>query len=454
MESLSLLDAGFLEAEDSDRHVSLAIGSLSVFEGPIPDDDVLVSGFGERVLAVPRFHQVLRMHPLDLQAPEWVDAETFDIAHHVHRVALPQPCDDAALFRLAADVMERRLDRERPLWECWVVEGLPDEEWAMIMKLHHCIADGIATMHMLAGLSDGGEGASYATEIRAANEPAQHGFRLPLPSADPRRWIRNIWHTSTALVGGATNALNGAVEIVDGLLRPTPTSLVGSVATMRRYAVAEVSLDEVAQVCRAFDVTINDVALAAITDAFRAVLISRGEKPQRNSLRTLVPVSVRSNDAVGKVDNRVSLMLPYLPVEKSDPMDQLQTVHRRLTRAKHSGQRQAGHVFISAANIIPFPLTAWAVRALTRLPQRSIVTVATNVPGPRQQMQVMGRKVLRMYPIPPIALGLRTGVAIVSYADKLVFGVTGDYDTAPDVSDLACGIERAAKRLIALSTPA
>jgi len=449
-----MLDAGFLEAEDSDHHVSLAIGSVSVLEGPIPDDDAFMSGLAERVLAVPRFRQVLRTHPLDLQAPEWVDAENFDISHHVHRVALPHPYDDAALFRLAADVMERRLDRERPLWECWIVEGLPDNEWAMIMKLHHCIADGIATMHMLAGLSDGGEGDTYATEIRAASEPAQRGFRLPQLSADPRQWVKTMWQTSTALLGGATRALGGAVELVDGLLRPTSNSLVGSVATMRRYAAAEVSLDDVAQVCQAFDVTLNDVALAAITDAFRAMLISRGETPKRNSLRTLVPVSVRSNDAVGKVDNRVSLMLPYLPVEKSDPEDQLQSVHTRLTRAKHSGQRQAGHVIISAANIIPFPLTAWAVRAVTRLPQRSIVTVATNVPGPRQQTQVMGRKVVRMLPIPPIALGLRTGIAIVSYADKLVFGITGDYDTAPDIDDLARGIERAVERLVAISTPA
>ncbi|MDT5010653.1 MAG: diacylglycerol O-acyltransferase / wax synthase [Mycobacterium sp.] len=449
-----MLDAGFLEAEDSDRHVSLAIGSLSVFEGPIPDDDSFVSGLADRLLAVPRFRQVLRMHPLDLQAPQWIDADNFDIAHHLHRVALPHPRDDAALFRLVADVMERRLDRERPLWECWVVEGLPDDQWAMVMKLHHCIADGIATMHMLAGLSDGGEGDTYATEIRAASEPAQHEFRSPALSADPREWFKSIWNTSTTLVGSAARALNGAYEIVDGMLRTTPTSLVGSVATMRRYAVAEVSFDDAVQVAHAFDVTLNDVALAAITDAFRGVLIRRGEKPQHNSLRTLVPVSVRSNDAVGKVDNRVSLMLPYLPVELSDPEEQLRTVHRRLTRAKHSGQRQAGHLVISAANIIPFPLTAWAVRALTRLPQKSIVTVATNVPGPRQQMQVMGRKVLRMMPIPPIALGLRTGIAIVSYADKLVFGITGDYDTAPDVDDLARGIERAVERLVALRTAA
>ncbi len=116
-----MLDAGFLEAEDSDRHIGLAIGSVSVLEGPVPAYDAFVSGLAKRVLGVPRFRQVLRTHPLDLEAPEWADAENFDISHHVHRVALPHPGDDVALFRLTADVMEHRLDRERPLWECWIV---------------------------------------------------------------------------------------------------------------------------------------------------------------------------------------------------------------------------------------------------------------------------------------------------------------------------------------------
>jgi diacylglycerol O-acyltransferase len=322
------------------------------------------------------------------------------------------------------------------------------------MKLHHCIADGIATMHMLAGLSDSGDGDTYATAIRAAQVPAESAFRLPQLSVDPRQWVGSVWRTSTAFVDGARRALGGTVEILGGMLRPASTSLVGPVTALRRYAAAEVSLDEVALVCRAFDVTLNDVALAAITDAFRNLLIGRGEKPRRDSLRTLVPVSVRANGDIGKVDNRVSLMLPYLPVEESDPADQLRTVHSRLTHAKGSGQRQAGQILISAASIIPFPLTAWAIRAATRLPQRGIVTVATNVPGPRKKMYVMGRKVLRMFPIPPIALGLRTGIAIVSYDDKLVFGITGDYDTAPDIDDIARGIERAVANLVALPVPA
>lgn len=436
-----MLDASFLEAEDSDRHVSLAIGSLSVIEGPMPDDDVLMSWLGERVGEVPRFRQVLRTHPLDLEAPEWVDDEHFDISHHVHRAALPHPGDDAALFRLVADVMERRLDRDRPLWETWIIEGLPDGQWATIMKLHHAIADGIATMHMLAGLNDGGEGETYATEIRAAHEqPAPRRFGLPTISPDPRKWM-----------GGAVRTVNGLVEIFGGLLRFNATSLVGPVATMRRYTAVEVSLDDVKKVAHAQDVTLNDVVLAAITDAYRALLLKRGEKPRRNMLRTLVPVSVRANEEVGKVDNRVSMMFPYLPVEKSDPKEQLRAVHERLTRTKSSGQREAGSVFFAASSLVPYPVTAWTLRAMTRLPQRGVVTVATNVPGPRDPIKILGRKVIRMCPILPIALGLRTGIAIVSYADKLVFGITADYDTAPDVDELAHGIEKAVKKLAELS---
>lgn len=148
-------------------------------------------------------------------------------------------------------------------------------------------------------------------------------------------------------------------------------------------------------------------------------------------------------------DNRVSVMLPYLPVEKSGPVEQLRTVHQRLTTAKHSGQREASSIFVSAMNVVPFPLTAWAVRALTRLPQRGVVTLATNVPGPRRRMRINGREVLCVYPIPPIGVQLRTVIAILSYADDLVFGITADYDAAPDVDELARGIEHAVTHLAA-----
>ena len=455
MEQLTTLDAGFLEAEDSDRHVSLAIGALSVIAGPMPDFDTLVSGLAERILSVPRFRQVLHTHPLDLGAPQWVDDPTVDLSHHVRRAALPRPGDDEALFGWVSEVMERRLDRDRPLWECWVVDGLPHNRWAVLMKIHHCIADGIAATHILGALSDNGDGDTFATEIRAAKKPARGGLRLPAFSLNPINWVAGAWRASLDVTAGAAQALHGAVEIADTLLRPaSKSSLTGPVTNMRRYAAIEVSLEDVARVCDRFEVTINDVALAAITDSFRAMLLHRGEQPKRTSLRTLVPVSVRSNDAANKTDNRVSAMFPFLPVEKADPVEQLLTVHERLTQAKASGQRQAGSILFWAANALPFPLTAWTFRALTRLPQRGVVTVATNVPGPRHHTRIMGREVIRLMPVPPIALQLRTGIAILSYADHLAFGIIADYDGAPDVDELAQGIERAVTRLVGASQEA
>jgi len=453
MEHLSTLDAGFLEAEDSDRHISLAVGGVSIIEGPMPDYQELTAAISERVLKVPRFSQVLRTHLLDLGSPEWVTDPNIDISHHIHRAALPQPGDDETLFRFIADVMERRLDRERPLWECWLIEGLADGRWAMLMKIHHCIADGIATMHILSGLSDSGEGDTFANEIRAANEDGAKPFNLPSVSLNPLAWANGLWRFATSATGAAVLAIEGAVELTAGLiLTAAPSSLAGPVTTMRRYSAARVSLDDIAEIRHKFGVTLNDVALAAITASYRSALVRRGEQPRRNSLRTLVPVSMRSNDAKDVADNRVSIMLPFLPVDKDDPEEQLRAVHRRLTRTKSSGQRQAGGVFVAAVNVMPFPLTAWAVRALTRLPQRGVVALATNVPGPRKRLRIMGREVLCVLPVPPIALQLRTGIAIVSYGDELVFGITADYDTAPDVDELARGIEEGVARLRQLAS--
>jgi diacylglycerol O-acyltransferase len=452
MERLSTLDAGFLEAEDSDRHVSMAVGGVSVIEGPMPDFQSLTAAIAERVLEVPRFRQRLHTHLLDLGSPEWIEEPNLDLTHHIHRAALPHPGDDEALFRFAADVMERRLDRERPLWECWIIEGLAGGRWAMLMKIHHCIADGIATMQMFSRLSDDGQGDTFATEIRAANESSDKRFQLPSVSLNPLTWASGAWRLATGATNAAALAVEGALEITSGLLRPAaPSSLAGPITAMRRYSAAAVCLADVTEISRKFGVTLNDVALAAITDSFRAALVRRGEQPRRNSLRTLVPVSIRSNDAMHATDNRVSIMVPFLPVEKEDPAEQLQAVHRRLTRAKASGQRQAGGIFVAAVNVVPFPLTAWAVRALTRLPQRGVVTLATNVPGPRQRLRILGRAVERVLPIPPIALQLRTGIAIVSYADELTFGITADYDATPDVDELARGIEKGVARLLAVA---
>jgi WS/DGAT/MGAT family acyltransferase len=206
------------------------------------------------------------------------------------------------------------------------------------------------------------------------------------------------------------------------------------------------------QVCRDFDVTLNDVALAAITNSYRTMLLDRGETPGPQALRTLIPVSMRSSHDFDVTDNRVSAMLPLLPVDEPDPIRQLEIVHQRLEEAKGSGQREGGSAVFAAAGNIPFVLSAWTIRLLTRLPQNSVTALATNVPGPRGRQRVLGRDVLEILPIPPIALHLRTGIAMLSYADSFTFGVTADYDSAPDVDALTRGIECGVGRLAELGS--
>ena len=438
MDQLTTLDAGFLHAEDSDHHVSLAIGGLAVLEGPAPDHQSLISTLAHRISHCPRFAQRLQTRPFDIGAPHWVDDPDFDLSHHLRRIALPQPGSDAELFRLVADVMSWRLDRSRPLWEIWVIEGLPDGQWAMLMKVHHCIADGIAAAHMLAGLSDDGHGNTFSRRIRADKEPEPSGFAVPNLSFNPMEWV-----SATA------RAIRGAAELTAGLVRPAPSSsLNGPITDLRRYSAARIPLEDIRQVCRTFDVTINDVALAALTESYRALLTRRGEQPLPDSLRTLVPVSMRSADAFDTADNRVSVMLPYLPVDEDSPVRRLRTVHSRLSKTKATGQRQAGSAFVSIANVVPFALTSWALRLLTRLPQRGVVALATNVPGPAEPLKIMGRKVTAVMPVPPLAMQLRTGVAMLSYADDLFFGILADFDAVPDVDELARGIEVAVARLV------
>lgn len=449
MEQLTALDAGFLEAEDSDPHVSLAVGAVSVVEGPVPGYGDFVSAVAERMPAMRRFGQVLRTHPLDLRPPEWVDDPSFDISRHVHRSALPHPGGDAELFEMVATLMERRLDRERPLWDCWLIEGLSDDRWAVLTKLHHCIADGIAATQLMAKFGDDDTGGSFAKNIRAAKRSARHEPGLVKPSLNPLNWVGEFGRSAIGAATAVEHAAVGVAELAASLLVPAPaSSLSGQVTTMRRYSAARVRLTDMQKVSKHFGVTVNDVALAAITNSYRTLLLQRGEQPGRNSLRTLVPVSVRTVDQFNVADNRVSAMLPLLPVDEEDPVKQLRLVHDRLNRAKASGQSEGGSAVIAAVRRVPFACSAWTIRLLMRLPQRAVVALATNIPGPRGQQRLMGRRVLEVLPIPPIALQLRTGIAMVSYAENFTFGITADYDTAPDIEALARGIEEGVERLM------
>ena len=329
------------------------------------------------------------------------------------------------------------------------MDGLSDERWALVIKVHHSVADGVAANAMLAAMCDGDAGSEAGSP--GTHEPSSRSRRFGLPDLNPVSWLTGAWNTSLGTARTAWRLTAGAAEIAVGIVSPAPQVMTGPLTDLRRFSVARVSLTDVKAICRRFDVTINDVALAAITESFREALLRRDEPIRPNSLRTLVPVSLRKPDEAHLPDNRVSVMLPLLPVELSDPLQRLRTVHSRLTQSKSSGRCQAGSIAVAISNRLPFALTAWTVRTLTRLPQRGVVTVATNVPGPLHRVTVMGRPVLSLIPIPPIAVHLRLGIAITSYGDELAFRVIGDFDAAVGADELARGIEDGVNRLVTVT---
>lgn len=464
MERLSPLDAAFLDAEDEDAHASMAIGSVAVLEGPPPEQEELVAALGQKLALVPRYRQKLRTVPLDLGLPVWVDDPRFDLRYHVRRTALPAPGDDEALCRLMARVMSQRLDRERPLWECWVVEGLRHGRWAMISKVHHCMADGIAGTNMYHAMFDT-TAEPDATVVTAedhwsppaepsvlrlaaaavadlVSSPVEQIRLLSSALASPRQVSRRIYGTA-----------RGLVTLVRALAPASTTSLNGPIGRHRRYALGRASLADVTAIRTAFHATVNDVALAAISGAFRELLLQRGERPDAHAVRSLVPVSVRTRrDGAGA--NRISLMLAFLPVDIADPVKRLAAVRAHLAGLKASHEAEAGAAITALAAHEPFPPISWGIRLASRLPQRSIVTVTTNVPGPRQPLYVLGRRMLEILPYVPIAVRLRTGVAVLTYCGEVTFGVTSDYDSMPEAAALARGIERGIAELVSAAARA
>ncbi|OBA70478.1 diacylglycerol O-acyltransferase [Mycobacterium sp. 1554424.7] len=408
MAQVKTLDTAF-----PDQHASLAIGAVAIVDGAAPDDALLKELLAERLPSIPRCTQLLQT-----QTFEWIDCPGLDFAHHVRRVVVRRPGDDAELSRAIAHALERPLDLDRPLWECWVIEGLRGNRWAILMKVHHWLADGHSAAHLLTRLCDDADRDTFANHA---------GPKGVAPTPDQKRG----WADALGRASGLADTLVGAMW-------PPARQSVGPVTTMRKYGTVRVPRSAVDRVCRKFGVTVNDVALAAITEGFRTVLLGRGEQPRADSLRTLVPMPTRS------------AMLPYLPVEHEDPVQLLRAVQHQ-SKAKQPDEPGFGDLVNSAINLLPTMLRGNVIQLLARLPRRAIVTLATNAPGPRHQLRLMGRTLERFLPIPPTAVRLSTGVGVLSYGDEVVFGITGDYDAADDVKQLAAGIELGVARLVALS---
>jgi diacylglycerol O-acyltransferase len=445
MDTLSAQDASFLHIE-TDRS-QMHIGGVSLFEGPAPAYAAVQAMVESKLSAVPRYRQRVRFPSLGIGRPVWVDDPHFNIAYHLRHSALPDPGGDHELRALTGRVMSQALDRSKPLWEMWMVEGLEDGRWALLNKVHHCMVDGVSATDLLSVMLDPEpvEPPGQADAWTAAPEPS--GAELFVQSVVDTLRPRAVRSPREAL--SQAGRVGGALAANLGALRPVRSSLTGPVGPHRRWSWADADLAEVKAIRKALGGTINDVVLAAIAGGFRDLLVARGESVEGRRVRTMVPVSVRTSDQRGQLDNRVSAVFADLPVGIADPVERIAAVTEQMSGLKSSHQAVAGEALTSLSGFAPSMLLALGMRAVARSSQATFETATTNVPGPQHPLYAAGRRMVASYPYVPIGAGVRMVVAIFSYNGALTFGVTGDYDTVPDLELLSDGIESSMAELLA-----
>ncbi|MCO5329901.1 MAG: wax ester/triacylglycerol synthase family O-acyltransferase [Ilumatobacteraceae bacterium] len=467
VDRMSPLDAAFLHIEDDVNHMHIA--SCAIFEGPAPAYDDLVDLFRGKLPLVPRYRQKVHFVPGAVGRPVWADDPHFRLDYHIRHTALPPPGTRADLHRLMGRLMSQQLDRHRPLWETWVVEGLDDGTWALISKVHHCMVDGISGTDLMAVVLDTTPEGSppVADDWRPADEPTPTALVVDavadalVSPAELGRWARRGLRAPKRIAAEMAATVQGMGALGRRLAPNVPLSIEGTIGPHRRWACACTTLADVKRVRAGLGGTVNDVVLAAITKGFRDLLVHRGElvgpDAAGTAIRTLVPVSVRTSGD-HTYNNQVSAMIAELPVGIEDPAERLQAIRAQMQDLKDSHQAVAGNVLAELAGFAPPVLLSvglrTAVTVMRRAPQRSVNTVTTNVPGPQIPLYACGREMLHYYPFVPLSQGVRTGVAILSYNGEVAFGVTGDWDTVPDVHVLAEGISSGMDELLARAAAA
>jgi diacylglycerol O-acyltransferase len=454
METMSPLDASFLHVEDAVTHMH--IGSVGIFEGPAPGPGVVESAVAARLPLVPRYRQKVRFVPLALGRPVWVDDPHFSLDYHVRRTALPSPGGGEELRNLVGRVMSQQLDRAKPLWEMWVVEGLDDGHWGLISKTHHCMVDGVSGTDLLTVILSSEPDAGSAVFDDWQPKPEPNSVELVAHSlagraASPYEAVRSAVSAARGpgrVARQLADTTRGLINLRSLLSPRRASSLNGPIGPHRRWDWARATLVDIKQIRERRGGTVNDVVLAAITNGFRELLLWRGDTVEGRVIRTLVPVSVRAEGERGIYNNKVSAMFAELPVELEDPVQRLDSLHEELLQLKQSGQAVAAERLTALGGFAPAMLLALAGRIASRLPQSSVNTVTTNVPGPQHPLYLAERRMLEAFPFVPLAGWVRVGVAIFSYDGEINFGVTGDRDTAPDIGVLCRGIEHGVAQLL------
>ena len=443
---LSSLDVSFLYLEEATT--PMHVGGVSVFELPAGgfDYDRLISLIKRRIAFVPRYRQRIRWVPGRIASPVWVDDENFDVAYHVRRSALPKPGTDAQLRDLAARIMSRPLDRSRPLWEMYLVEGLEGGRFALLTKTHHAMVDGIAAVDIGQVILDATPEPrpTPASSWRPAQEPSSielvAGAINDLvrgPSAifeSVRSGLGDIRRTAGKVAGTATGVL-AIARTVSRSAQVSPHNV--EIGEQRRYGTTESDLDDYKAIRKAHGGTINDVVLAVVAGALREWLMTRGEAIGGASVvRAMVPVSVRTEDQSGVPGNRVSSYLVDLPVGEPSPVMRLHQISYAMKGHKETGQAVGADAIISVAGFAPPTLHSLGARAGSSLSKRLFNVVVTNVPGPQFPLYAAGARLLAAYPVVPLAKGQAVSIGLTSYDGGVYFGLNADRDAMPDIDVL------------------
>ncbi len=453
---LTGLDSSFLHLERDSAHMHVA--GCMVFEGEPPAYEDLVEQILSRLHLVPRYRQRLAFVPLHQGRPVWVDDPHFNVGFHVRHTALPTPGGDEQLKRLAGRVFSQALDRSRPLWEIWLVEGLAGERFALLSKTHHALVDGVSGVDIATVLFDA------SPEPMPVAPSEQEWIPRPLPSSaqlladallervtvpgEVARGVRATLRGPRHVAGRVVRAVGGVGAMARAGLQPAPPSPLNvRIGPHRRFTWVEGDLSEFKAVKNALGGTVNDVVLASVAGALGRYLRMHGEATDDAVLRAMVPVSVRADVERGALGNRVAAMWAPLPVGITDPVERLLTISREMDGIKSSGQAVGAQVLTELTGFAPPTIMAQAARLQAH--QRMFNLVVTNVPGPQFPLYMLGRRLQAMYPMVPLAENQALGVAIMSYDGQLDFGLNADFDALPDLEALADELRAAIEELVA-----
>src|SRR5436190_3897819 len=461
LDRLTAIDASFLHQESAVSHMH--VGAITIFEGPPPAFEEICEALRGRLHLVPRYRQRLAEPPLGTGRPLWVDDPDFNLEYHVRQTALPEPGSEEQLFNLASRVFSQQLDRAKPLWELWAVEGLADGRFALISKTHHSLIDGIAGVDLATVLFDVEPVPRKVENTGVPWTPSREPAGVELLAAGARDALRGGLTLATRAVGALTHperAVSGAAEAAEGLgevvwagLNPAPaTPLNVEIGPHRRLVGARCRLEDFRLVKSTFGTTVNDVVLAAVTGALRDWLHSRGVRTEGLELRALVPVSIRQQAERGELGNRIAAMRGPLPVYIDDPLARLSTVKDAMDGLKDSKQAVGAEVLAGVQNFAPPTVLAQASRL--NFSTRLFNLIVTNVPGPQFPLYAYGRELLEIFPVAFLPKNHALAIAIMSYNGAVNFGLLGDLDAVPDIGALAEGITEHVAELVELAREA